>query len=257
MSDEDRGRGLTAAAPYICPTCKRKSFHPEDARNKYCSVCGFENGPFKGNPLLEAWRVQTGGCNLRADSQLLGKEGVDNWINARAARERLCRPWAWAIPDDKALEIIAQHRRIVEIGAGTGYWAALLAARGVDIVAYDAAPPGSGACACGCELSSNHWHMNAPLRYSVERGGSEMAAEHSSRALFLCWPPYSNSMAADCLRAYRGRFVIYVGEGVGGCTGDDTFHEMLDKDWSVVTEHTLPQWPGIHDYLAIYAKKAP
>jgi hypothetical protein len=30
---------------------------------------------------------------------------------------------------------------VVEVGAGTGYWAALLRARGVDVVAYDVRPP--------------------------------------------------------------------------------------------------------------------
>lgn len=27
---------------YVCPTCGRASWHPEDGRNKFCGVCGFE-----------------------------------------------------------------------------------------------------------------------------------------------------------------------------------------------------------------------
>lgn len=27
---------------YVCPTCGRASWHPEDCRNKFCGVCGFE-----------------------------------------------------------------------------------------------------------------------------------------------------------------------------------------------------------------------
>lgn len=30
------------AEPYVCPTCGRASWHPEDKRNRYCAVCGWE-----------------------------------------------------------------------------------------------------------------------------------------------------------------------------------------------------------------------
>ena len=29
--------------PYTCPTCRRTSHHPDDARHRYCAVCGFED----------------------------------------------------------------------------------------------------------------------------------------------------------------------------------------------------------------------
>jgi plasmid replication initiation protein len=31
--------------PYVCPTCSRASYHPEDARHRFCGVCGFEDDP--------------------------------------------------------------------------------------------------------------------------------------------------------------------------------------------------------------------
>jgi len=40
---------------FICPTCGRGSWNPNDAANKYCSVCGFADGSLsKEPPLLEA-----------------------------------------------------------------------------------------------------------------------------------------------------------------------------------------------------------
>lgn len=197
------------------------------------------------NPLYDAWLERVGSN----DEISILDMGVDRWLKARAGREEFCHRYAWAIPDDKALDLMAQHKRIVEIGAGTGYWASLLAARGVDIVAYDIAPPPTSE-------ERNHWHSGARVHHPVMAGGPDVAAAHPGCALFLCWPPYDSPMAADCLRAYRGRFVIYVGEGTGGCTADDTFHEMLDKEWGEVVVHRLPQWPGIHDTLAIYARRA-
>ncbi|KAG2767913.1 hypothetical protein PC129_g1200 [Phytophthora cactorum] len=45
--------------------------------------------------------------------------------------------YSWAIPDERALQIIKHYGPIVEMGAGSGYWARLLQLRGVDVVAYD------------------------------------------------------------------------------------------------------------------------
>ncbi|KAG7385694.1 hypothetical protein PHYPSEUDO_001148 [Phytophthora pseudosyringae] len=45
--------------------------------------------------------------------------------------------YSWAIPDERALQILKHYGPIVEMGAGSGYWARLLQLRGVDLVAYD------------------------------------------------------------------------------------------------------------------------
>lgn len=38
-------RAARTPAPYRCPTCDRVSYHPEDARHRFCAVCGFESDP--------------------------------------------------------------------------------------------------------------------------------------------------------------------------------------------------------------------
>src|SRR5690606_9223710 len=113
----------------------------------------------------------------------------------RYGRESRVYRYAWAVPDDAALRIMAKHAPIVEIGAGTGYWAALLRARGVDIVAYDKDPPDGG--------EGHPFHAARRAWTDVAVGGPEKAAEHPDRTLFLCWPPYDDPLAADCLRGYR------------------------------------------------------
>jgi len=50
------------------------------------------------------------------------------------------RRYAFGVPDRGALEAIARYAPIVELGAGTGYWAYLFAEPRVDIAAYDLAP---------------------------------------------------------------------------------------------------------------------
>src|SRR4051794_21992422 len=73
-----------------------------------------------------------------------------------AIRKQLIWAFAWAVPSDEAIEEIARHGPIVEIGAGTGYWAWLLAQAGADVLAYDRAPH-----------APPHWH-------EVREGGPEI-----------------------------------------------------------------------------------
>lgn len=208
-----------------------------------------------------------------------GKELQPSWSCARCAVERreqdgwdLRKRYSWAVPDEAALKTIAEHSPggVMEIGAGGGYWAMLLQQRGVDVIAYDPAPPG---------LSESQWHSGRAWT-AVRVGDHLKAADHPTRALLLCWPSYDEPWAALAIRAYRGDTVIYIGEGPGGCTGDDAMHALLgersgcwhhDDDFNdlpcpgdcpgavgalfePVAEARIPQWHGLHDTLGVYRR---
>lgn len=151
-------------------------------------------------------------------------------------RRRLVQKYAWAIPDQEAIEVIASYFPIVEIGAGTGYWAALIRQLGGEICCYDIKPP------------EQNW-------FKVSVGYPEHIKDHSNSTLFLCWPPYAEPMATDCLKLYSGKILLYVGEGHWGCTGDDNFHELLEKEFEEIRCVEIPQWSGLHDYLWVYRRK--
>ena len=53
----------------------------------------------------------------------------------------LQRSVSYAIPNAAALTALARYAPLVEVGAGTGYWSAVLQRSGVDIVAFDSQPP--------------------------------------------------------------------------------------------------------------------
>jgi hypothetical protein len=203
------------------------------------------------NPLLVEWMRDCG-----------GPDAAYSWYDrlARSRRlyakrsDRVDRRWAlssvyaFAIPTDEALALIASFGPVVEIGAGTGYWAMLLRSRGCDVLAYD-------------ELGAawEGWFPAGTTYTEVEKGDVDKAAEHADRTLLLVWPPYASTMVLDALTAYReagGRRLIYVGEPHGGCTGDDGFHEALDADWAETHKLTIPQWLEISDYLAVYERRA-
>jgi hypothetical protein len=162
------------------------------------------------------------------------------------ARGELCDRYAWAIPCDEALEEIAKHGPIIEIGAGTGYWASLLIEMGVDVVAYDTNPPAT---------HSNHFHAKGTTWTEVLEGSHEKVLEHPDRTLFLCWPPYDDDMALDCLRPYTGDVVLYIGEGEWGCTANAAFHTLLADGFEETATIWLPQYDGIHDRLEVWRRK--
>lgn len=156
-----------------------------------------------------------------------------NWFEIR---EKAVSKYAWAVPNDHAIQALVLHSPIVEIGAGTGYWARMVAIADGDIVAYDK-------------------KVKKPAYFDVQLGGPEKILLHQDRTLFLCWPPYSGPLAIDCLQVYTGKTVIYVGEGDGGCTGDGAFHAALEQEWKEVEDIAIPQWFGIHDRMCVYKRK--
>ncbi len=161
-------------------------------------------------------------------------------------RYSLVRKYAWAIPTDEALSAIAKFAPIVEIGAGAGYWAALLRARGVDIIAFDSAP---------MEIGGNRYTNNGTSWTKVEKGDDTESKNHPERALMLCGPPRLEPMALNVLNSYSGKRLIYIGEGRNGMTADPAFHDAVERDWKLIKEVEIDKWYCSTDSLQIYERK--
>lgn len=171
--------------------------------------------------------------------------GLRDAASGKETRKSLTSEYSWAIPNEKAIAKIASFSPIIEIGAGTGYWASLIAEAGGDIRAFDLNPPGVGA-------GKNDWHSTKAMHFPVEVGGAEKIQEFPARTLFLCWPPHAEDLVTQCLNVYRKDMFVYVGE-VEACTGWD---ERLGSEWKVVEEIDIPQYEGIHDYLMVFKRCA-
>lgn len=196
------------------------------------------------NPLLTEWLADHG-----ADAPYRWMDREYDYGHRRRRRHALTSIYSFAVPTEEALGLIASFGPVVEIGAGTGYWAALLRNRGCDVVAYD--------------LLSDAFDKWFPAgQYGgVEKGDVDKAAEHADRTLLLVWPPYNTPMAYDALNTYReagGQRLVYVGEGEGGCTGGEDFHEALNgPEWTETDSLLIPQWTDINDWLTIYERSTP
>jgi hypothetical protein len=160
-------------------------------------------------------------------------------------RDIAVREFAWALPSEDALALIASLSPIVEVGAGSGFWADLLRQRGADLAAFDVKPFWVG----------GH-HRFTRAYFPIARGGPERALRmYPDRTLLLVWPGYGEEWATDALRLHRGDNVVIVGEGPDGCTGADSLFAELDANFDLVRELPIPQWFGIHDYLAWYRRR--
>lgn len=180
------------------------------------------------NPYLREFRAVGGG-------------GWDDY----AHRQRLVYRYAWAVPDDGAIQAIADLRMgVVEAGAGGGYWARMMRSVGIDVIAYDAEPYSN-------DQANSRWT-------EVLVGGVSQVAAHPDRALMLCWPPYNTRMAYEHLVEWAvagGRVLIYVGEHFGGCNANDMFFGCVDDNFVRMRAVDIPCWHGLHDYLAIFVRR--
>lgn len=163
-------------------------------------------------------------------------------------RHNLCSRFSWSIPSPGDMGWLARlldGRGVVEIGAGSGYWAWQMTQVGIDVIAFDPNLPGP-----------DNRYVKHKLYHPVLPGDDRKAAHYPERALLLCWPPHADPVATDALKAYTGDLLIYIGEGDGGCCADDDFFKLLDAEWDEAGESPFHvTWWGIHCYMTAYRRR--
>jgi putative endonuclease len=193
------------------------------------------------NPYLEEM------LSLLDENKKLKRGGLAALLNERRS-EIICR-YAFSVPTIDIIEEIAGYSPLVEIGAGSGYWAMCLADAGADVIAYDSQPPDEGLpwdCREGNRWFDDTW-------YHVHEGDESMAGRYPERTLFICWPPIHDAMAIKALRLYReagGKTIVFIGST--GASADDEFFRELGK-WKMIRSVRLWSWPDSDERMMIYA----
>lgn len=164
----------------------------------------------------------------------------------------LAHSFSWSIPTREAITRVAGLSPIVDVAAGSGYWAWLLRCAGADVVAVDAHPAG-----CPCDDPDEHY-PDTRAWLPVQRGDAVDAARvHADRTMLLSWPPMGDPFSERAVRAYHragGRRVVYVGEW-GGCCGTAGLFGALDDLFEATEFVALPTWPGINDGLVVLDRR--
>jgi hypothetical protein len=203
--------------------------------------------PWSGDPLEAANTLTRWGIPFTVPEAVLVRQSFMGLPEA-VAREYAVSHWAWAVPDEYAIDTLVGHSPLLEIGAGTGYWARLASQAGADIIAVDTEPPVAG------KLGKVKWARSTGTFFPVRRGDFSVVSDYPDRTLFLCWPHGRDMLASRALSAYQGTTVVFVGE-LNGCTGDAEFFEALNREWTNILRHEIPRWVGLHDRLYIFQRK--
>ena len=141
-----------------------------------------------------------------------------------------------AIPTQRAIDLIASFKDIIEVGAGSGYWARLIADAGAQVLALDKSP-----------RDDSH--------FDVQKGGVArcQSEKHKEKTLLLCWPPPANPMAFNALKFYKGKRVIFVGQ-MDNAHGCDYFHRRLKSEYRLVRVQWIPTWWQFSDHVYVYER---
>jgi hypothetical protein len=168
----------------------------------------------------------------------------DSAVRAEDKLLTLAQHYAYVFPSDSTLAVLAGLGPLVEIGAGTGYWAHRLRSIGVDIVAFDQAPVDGE--------RANRYHSHTQPWTHVEPGDQSVLPGYADRGLFLCWPPLFSSLG-DCLTYYCGDTVAYIGDGGHRTARLDHLHEAFTKV-ATAPVRALDPYPGIQPQLTIWKR---
>lgn len=217
-----------------------------------------EDGPDLSAEIVEHMRrwMQTGDVPRE---EAFGMDGSFRWMHesmrassgARSEnwyeqRHRFIQEFGFAIPCAEALDACARHQPLVEVGAGSGYWSALLRLRGVDVIATDPALA-----------------YRTTLRHGAHGGllaleGKRAIRRFADRNVLMVWPSLRETWARQALKAMRvGRVLLEVTEGEGGCCAEDGFFAVLEDCFEEIGAVALPVFDGIHDRFTIWRKKRP
>ncbi len=186
---------------------------------------------------------------------LLASLRHDNLMERYQKQEDFRSKFGYAVPSLFAIEKIRDFvggATILEIGAGLGLWACLLQKHGVLVtptdlhVGGDAALPTMEYPPLKGQTAWTYIH-NIPSPLSVTKVPADV--------LMSIWPCYNRDWPTKTLKKFKGTQIVYVGEGHGGCTGNDEFHEILAREFEEKDCIDIPQWFGLHDRLYLYERK--
>ncbi len=166
-----------------------------------------------------------------------------------AARRVATYYYSWAVPTESVVyDLLRYGRKIVDIGAGNGYWAWLFTQAGASVVAVDNLSDRDNTSAAWREEYTDEEFTLAPkiafhdivvLDYKEYLRNNDGCRDS---VLLACWP---RSLVLD---DFKGDTVIFVGE-IDGCTA------WIDSDeWREVERFAIPCWAIVRDLVVVYKR---
>lgn len=176
--------------------------------------------------------------------------GSADIYDGRLLRDLFVLRFGFAILTAEAIKqivaLVGKDARILEVGAGTGYWSYELSRAGLDTRATD---------------PDHHLGWRPALRSNeygdVERlTGQEAVVRYPDYdTLLMVWPEVA-PWPSETLDAFDGHRLVLCGEPAGGATGTDDLFEALEREWELVREVQIPTFRTMGDYVSIWERKS-
>jgi hypothetical protein len=145
--------------------------------------------------------------------------------------------YGWGIPCQESLDAVSRQcnpaGRLIEVGAGTGYWAAVLRARGIDVLAVDAGR--------NSLQDIGRWHMITYMQ------GSEAIRLNPAVPVLVCWPDFSGVGDSLCRAMQPGQIMLRT--GVQDVTGGEAFNQTCRTHFDLISADPAVSATGTRDCI--------
>lgn len=151
-------------------------------------------------------------------------------------RHVMCSKFTFAIPTFELLQVITKYQPILEIGAGSGFWAALLKKNNCDIIAT---------------TINDEYHPFPEKFTEIEKlPAIDAVKKYPDRTVFCSWPSIG-TWTEETLPHIKKRLIL-ISENA---TASDKFYDTLSEDFKQIEEHKIPEWFGIRDKFSVFERK--
>ena len=145
----------------------------------------------------------------------------------------------------KDMVVDLEITKVVELGVGAGWLSFWLEKYGITVL--DSIDNMSG---------SWEW-IKSPIKIKKQSAISYVQKHPEIQLFILCWPFMDNVATRIWKAMIPNQYLLYIGEGGGGCTANDRFFEATksneeEDNWNL--RQSFRSFWGIHDYPLVFKK---
>jgi len=170
-------------------------------------------------------------------------------------RDEYIKNFGFSLISDGLVDALTSQlsgKKVLEVGAGTGFLSSVLQKNGIGIIPID--------CSIGEKNEYGFSKIHTPI--TKAEASDFLKTENNFDAVIMSWANYNSNFAYTVLsKMKKGQLLYYCGEGAGGCTGDDRFHDILSSNTVIQEKISLllrklsVNWNGLHDRWNVYKIK--
>lgn len=165
------------------------------------------------------------------------EKAMFNELELIMKRRVMCSIFSFSIPTLEALQFITSYQPILEIGAGSGFWAALLKRNNCDIIATT--------------IDNESYPFSKKFSEIEYLPAIDAIKKYPDRTVLCSWPSVDNWV--EKALPYIKNNLILTGELES--IASDKFYDILEDEFKEINTHPLPRWLIlIKDVLNVYKR---